>query len=133
MAVAANEVSSLSTFTRRQAESQPKPTYASPRYIDYPYKNPNPYPSHPVRRAAETQIYYQPMPTLQSQIIPQPNYGSRMELRPNSSEKNIKENIARQPLAQSLMEGPVGGGQESCKKIRRSGLTIFKAENDQKC
>jgi hypothetical protein len=83
--VVPNEVPTLNAFTRRQAESQPKPTYASPRYIDYAYKNPNPYPSHPVRRAAETQVYYQPMPTLQSQIIPQANYGSRMELRPNSS------------------------------------------------
>jgi hypothetical protein len=65
------------------------------------------------------------------------NYGSRIELRPNSSEKMIKENLpmrASTQLPQGFMESSFGVNScDPSRKIKKSGLTIFKAaENEQK-
>ena len=69
---------------------------------------------------------------------PSQNFGSRIELRPNSSEKMIKENVpirVSTQIPQSFMESTFGlnSNFDPSKKIKKSGLTIFKAaENEQK-
>jgi hypothetical protein len=66
------------------------------------------------------------------------NFSSRIELRPNSSEKNIKENLPMRTstqLPQNFMESSFGinSNYDHTKKIKKSGLTIFKAaEYEQK-
>jgi hypothetical protein len=64
---------------------------------------------------------------------PSQNYGSRIELRGNSSEKMIKENLPiRSPvqhLSQNFMESSFGHANsqyDTVKRIKKSGLTIFK-------
>lgn len=81
------------------------------------------------------------MPNNSMQIAPShhlsQNYSSRIEMRPSSSEKMIKENLpVRTPaqLAQNFVESSFGvNAFDGSRKIKKSGLTIFKAnENEQK-
>jgi len=63
---------------------------------------------------------------------PSQNFGSRIEIRPNSSEKMIKENLPIRTSAQipqSFMESSFGlnSNFDPSRKIKKSGLTIFKA------
>jgi hypothetical protein len=63
---------------------------------------------------------------------PSQNFGSRIEIRPNSSEKMIKENVPIRTSAQipqSFMESSFGlnSNFDPSRKIKKSGLTIFKA------
>ena len=68
-----------------------------------------------------------------------PNASSRVEIRVNSSEKNIKEN-GRNPLAQSYMDCSFNQNSqlnqstqlEGGRKIRRSGLTILRQVDNEK-
>lgn len=69
---------------------------------------------------------------------PSLNYSSRIELRPNSSEKMIKENVPmRTPIQMppNYLESSfaMNSNFDASKRIKKSGLTIFKAaENEQK-
>ena len=68
-----------------------------------------------------------------------PNHQSRIEVRVNSSEKNIKEN-QKHPLSQSYMEPSLSSSTnhlstpqlDNTKKIRKSGLTILRALENEK-
>jgi len=63
------------------------------------------------------------------------NHNSRVELRVNSSEKNIKENgLNKQSVNQSYMDISFNmptNQLDANKKVRRSGLTVLRAVDNQ--
>ena len=93
-------------------------------------------PQHQPKAHYHNQSYtFRPEPYIQNQSVPvqqvRPNYHSRVELRGNSSEKNIKENNHKHPLTQSYMESSFNHLStpqlDGSKKIRKSGLTVLRA------
>jgi hypothetical protein len=84
---------------------------------------------------------YQPEPFIPNNSMPiqmhsrPSNMGSRIEMRVNSSERNIKEN-GRHPMAQSYMESSAFNGNgrsqlDMSKKIRKSGLTVLRQVDNE--
>ena len=63
------------------------------------------------------------------------NHNSRVELRVNSSEKNIKENgLNKQSVNQSYMDISFNmptNQLDANKNVRRSGLTVLRAVDNQ--
>jgi len=74
------------------------------------------------------------MPIMQQKPFPN-NHNSRVELRINSSEKNIKENgINKQSSNQSYMDISFNiptNQLDASKKIRRTGLTVLRTVDNQ--
>jgi hypothetical protein len=147
-----NENSGVHTF-KRTSESLPRPAINHPNRCtstlieNVPYflkpapSTPKMQPSHQNHHQS---FSFRPEPYIVNnstpvQVMRPLNHGSRVEVRGNSSEKNVRDNIQnKHPLSQSYMDvssfSHLHAPQhlEANKKIKKSGLTVLRTVDNER-
>lgn len=149
-----NNSNSAVVVQKRSSESMPKNSMIGGNITNHPSRS-----TSTVIEQLPTYFYKQPQQTIQkmqphhqsftitspsyvgnnSLPVPQnrPNNQSRVEIRRNSSEKNMKDIQNKNPLTQSYLEPnvsytPLSTPLEGGKKIRKSGLTVMRSLDNEK-